>query len=344
MAEMTRIRGRRGLVALVVALVGALVWVAPAQAEPAPAGPSASSVGSAYIPNLFSSTVSVLDLTSNTVTGTIPVSYPYGTAVSPDRRTVYVSSLFGGGTAGGDSVSVIDAVSKTAQRVITLGDYATVQPNGLAVDNIRKRLYVANSIRDTLGIVDLNTDTMTEVAVGDNPMGVALGPGGKMVYVSNYAAGTVSVFDANLGTVVATVTVGTNPTGVDVDLAIKRLFVANGGSSTVSVIDIKTNLVAHTVNLPAGATPEGISVRPGVLAVSNVGTGGISLIDTSTLATIRTLAVDGTWGIDIASNGSVVATLPASGEAAVIRHKRPASTTVVVTGSAPLGLGHFIAR
>jgi len=325
-----------GLFGVLGALIAALLAISPA-----PAGADARA-GIAYMPNLFSSTVSVIDLTTKTVSTTVPVAFPYGTAISTDRKRVYVSSLLGGGTANGDSVAVIDVATNTVQRTITLGDFATVQPNGLAVDGSRNRLYVANSNKDTLGIVDLSTDAVTEVAVGDNPLGVAVGPGNKKIYVTNYAAGTVSVLDAASGTVSKTVTVGANPAGIDVDAAQHRVFVANSGSSTISVIDTRNDRVIRTVNLPAGAAPEGLSVRPGVLAVSNVGTGGVSLINTRTLATIKTLAIDGTWGIDIAYDGSVVASLPGSGETAIIRHKRPAATTVLSTGTLPLGLGHFI--
>ena len=124
----------------------------------------------------------------------------------------------------------------TVLRTITLGAFAAVQPNGIAVDAVRNKLYVAYSNLDKLGIVDLTNDSITEVAVGDNPVGVALGPRGRGVYVTNNAAGTVSVVDPDLATVTATITVGTNPAGIEADNDTRRVFVADTGSSTVSVI------------------------------------------------------------------------------------------------------------
>ena len=48
----------------------------------------------AYITNYYSNNVSVINVTTNTVTATIPVgTEPYGVSVSPDGSTVYVSNF-----------------------------------------------------------------------------------------------------------------------------------------------------------------------------------------------------------------------------------------------------------
>lgn len=329
---------RARLVVVLAALLGSFLLAAPARADSPPPPEFA------YIPNLFSSTVSVLNLATGVVDSTITVSFPYGTAVSNDRSRVYVTSLLGGGTGGGDSVAVIDTATKTVLRTIELGAYGSVQPNGVAVDSVRNKLYVANSNLDTLGIIDLTTDTVTQVAVGDNPLGVAVGPGGRKVYVTNYNSGTVSVYDTVSGTVTATITVGTQPAGIDVTGEARKAYVANSGSGTVSVIDLRTDTVRRTVTLATGATPEAVSVRGERVAVSNVGVGGITLLNTGNDRVARTIAFDGSWGIDVARNGRLVVSLPGTGEAAILRYLNPASTTVVATGNLPLGLGHFIAR
>ncbi len=47
----------------------------------------------AYITNDFSNNVSVIDIATNTVTATVNVeSFPYGVAVKPDGRNVYVTN------------------------------------------------------------------------------------------------------------------------------------------------------------------------------------------------------------------------------------------------------------
>ena len=334
---MGRRRIGRAVAMAAVGLCGVLVpTTAGADRPPAP--------GYAYVPNLFDGTgsVSVIDIATGTVASTIAVSYPFGTAVSPDGTRLYVTSLFGGGTDNGDSVAVIDTTTDTVLRTITLGSYAAVQPNGVAVDAVRNKLYVAYSNLDKLGIIDLTDDSITEVTVGDNPIGVAVGPRGRGVYVTNNADGTVSVVDPDTATVTATITVGVNPAGIEAHHDTRRVFVANTGSSTVSVI--RRDGTVGTIDLPAGAAPEGISVREGRVAVSNVGSGGITLIDPEKLRVTRTLAVDGSWGIDTARDGRLVVTFAGWAQAGIVRTGRTPVVTNVDVGAVPLGLGRFIAR
>jgi len=331
-----RVMRRLRLIVVAALLIAAAVTPASAGAD-TPVRP-----GFAYVPNLLSSTVSVVDIAAGSVVATIPVSWPFGTAVSPDGRTVYVTSLFGGGTDNGDSVAVIDATTRTVQRIITLGPLGSVQPNGVAVDAVRNKLYVALTVPDALGVVDLTDDSVTQVSVGDNPVGVAIGPRGRGVYVTNNFAGTVSVLDPDTATVTATIPVGTNPAGIEAEHDTRRVFVANTGSATVSVIGRDGSV--RTIDLPAGATPEGISVREGRVAVSNVGTGGITLINPERLRVTRTLAVDGSWGIDTARDGRLVVTFAGWAQAGIIRPGRTVTTTNVDVGDVPLGLGRFIAR
>jgi YVTN family beta-propeller protein len=68
----------------------------------------------AYITNNTSpGTVSVIDTTTNAVTGTIAVgSFPFGVAVSPDGRKVYVAN------AGDNTVSVIDTGTNAVSTII----------------------------------------------------------------------------------------------------------------------------------------------------------------------------------------------------------------------------------
>jgi YVTN family beta-propeller protein len=57
-------------------------------------GSTAGVAQNAYITNIDSARVSVIDTASNTWIATIPVgSGPFGVAVTPDGSTVYVSNL-----------------------------------------------------------------------------------------------------------------------------------------------------------------------------------------------------------------------------------------------------------
>ena len=110
--------------------------------------------------------------------------------------------------------------------------------------------YITNSGSNTVSVIDTATNTVVAtVAVGSQPLGVAVTPNGAHVYVTNHSSSTVSVIDTATNTVVATVPVGSFPRGVAVTPDGKHVYVANPdyGYGTLSVIDTATNTVTATV-------------------------------------------------------------------------------------------------
>ncbi len=87
-------------------------------------------------------------------------------------------------------------------------------------------VYVTNDNDSTVSVIDPAGNTVVAtVPVGSGPIGVAVSPNGRRVYVANLCGtgtynstniGAVSVIDAASNTVVATVTVGNGPYGVAV--------------------------------------------------------------------------------------------------------------------------------
>ena len=73
----------------------------------------------------------------------------------------------------------------------------------------------APSVMARCAVVDLTTATVAAiVAVGQNPLRLAVTPDGKFVYVPNEVSGTVSVIDTETLGVVATIPVGVQPHAV----------------------------------------------------------------------------------------------------------------------------------
>ncbi len=131
------------------------------------------------------------------------------------------------------------------------------------------------------------------VAVGDGPLGVAVDPGTRTVYVANGFDDTMSVIDGKTNTVTATVAVGDYPHGVAVDPETHTVYVTNTDEDTVSVIDGKTNTVTATEAV--GDYPRKVAVDPGThnVYVSNGNGGTVSVIDGKTHAVTATVDVDG---------------------------------------------------
>lgn len=120
------------------------------------------------------------------------------------------------------------------------------------------------------------------IAVGQGPVGVAVSPDGKHVYVANSAGNTVSVIDTASNSITATIPVGDGPVAVAVSPDSHFVYVANKRGGTVSVIDAVARQIIDT--MPAGAAPTGIAVsadgtRIYVTTIDGTGGGVVVVFD-----------------------------------------------------------------
>jgi YVTN family beta-propeller protein len=185
-------------------------------------------------------TVSVIDASTNSVTKTFSESNPYGLAISPNGKTLYVADPVDGevfvvqSTSGAliktlavpgahsftlspsgkelyvvcsDSVSIIDIANNTVlSKSIQLAGY----PDMLAFTPNSAYAYVTNG--SGLGYLDRITLSSGKSAIIgggelDFPVGICISPDGKTLY-TNDASNYVAVFDAVSGKLTKTVLIG----------------------------------------------------------------------------------------------------------------------------------------
>lgn len=134
----------------------------------------------AYVTNYEANTLSVLDVASRQVVGTVPVGEdPINVVLSPDGKTAYVSNY------DGNTVTVIDTATRSViGNPITTGE----GPWGLGITPDGSKLYVANNTDDTVSVIDTATRSVVgnPIATGDQPYEIAVTPNGKTAYVANY--------------------------------------------------------------------------------------------------------------------------------------------------------------
>jgi YVTN family beta-propeller protein len=122
------------------------------------------------------------------------------------------------------------------------------------------------------------------------PVGIAVNPNAKKVYVANEYSNTVSVLNTEPEKVQNRINVGVFPYSIDTNPLNNRVYVTNRGSNTVSVIDgsIDTKLMDITV----GKSPVGIAVNPSAnwIYVTNLD-GTVSVIDGISNEVINTIQV-----------------------------------------------------
>jgi YVTN family beta-propeller protein len=131
------------------------------------------------------------------------------------------------------------------------------------------------------------------VGVGGKPLGVAVSPDGKFVYVANDTFNSVSVIATATNVVVATVGVGSSGAeGVAVTPDGNFVYVASpSGGGMVSVIATASSTVAATVGV--GSFPNAVAVSPDgkFVYVTNFGSNNVSVIATATNTVVATIGV-----------------------------------------------------
>ena len=231
--------------------------------------------GRVYLPSELINTVNI-----NVHVG----QYPYGIAVSPDGKKVYVGNL------GDGTVSVIDTKTHTVTYTINLSGTPNIQvasPDG--------KIYLANhdgiskgDLRNAVLILNAtNFRCIGAIRVGINPSGVAISQDGKKVYVANMGSNNISVIDTATNNVIATVNVGSKPNVIKVSSDGKELYVKNAGADNFSIIDTATNNAIVTDNI--GKKPTGVALSPDgkKLYVTNSESNTVSIIDTDYLRVVE---------------------------------------------------------
>jgi YVTN family beta-propeller protein len=129
----------------------------------------------------------------------------------------------------------------------------------------------------------------------------------EFAYVSNGAAGTVTVLDLVYLRLDRVVSVGKEPTGMAVDPVRDDVYVVNAGSDSVSVIDTVTNRVSVTIGVHR--RPYSIAVGPdGKRAyVPNSGANTVSVLDLERRRELTTAATgEGPGSVAVAPDNRTV--------------------------------------
>nr|WP_294794705.1 gliding motility-associated C-terminal domain-containing protein [uncultured Mucilaginibacter sp.] len=210
----------------------------------------------AYITNVSSNDVSVIDTKTRQVLKTIPVGKaPYGVSASKDGSLVYIT------LSGENKIAVISTATQTVINTIPVGKL----PYGVVVNPDGSRVYVTSAVDNTVTVINAANNTIvTTIPVDLKPSGITTSPDGAKVYVTNTNSNTVSVIDAITNSVVATIQVGFLPTLITVGVDGKNVYVANTGGHSVSVINTAnyTSVEVQTPNAPKAlvASPDGSRV------------------------------------------------------------------------------------
>jgi DNA-binding beta-propeller fold protein YncE len=279
-------------------LLGVVLVVALAAAMPA--GVAWAAGGNAYVADSGDG-VSQYDIgASGLLAPKTPASVtagarPFGIAVSPDGKSVYVVDNMSASVSQFD-VGAAGMLSPKTPASVAAGS----NPAGVAVSPDGKSVYVTNFNSNSVSQYDvsvggaLSPKSPATVGAGLGPQGVAVSPDGKSVYVADVGTGgtgTVSQYDVGAGGALspklpATIVAGISPVEVAVTPDGRSVYVVNFGSGggTVSEFDVGSDGALSPKSTPAvaaGLGAESVAVSPdGKSAyVANFGDNTVSQYD-----------------------------------------------------------------
>lgn len=172
-------------------------------------------------------------------------------------------------------LSLIGYVSNPSDNTLTEFNKKTLQitgmiatggkPRGIALDQVRSRVYVAAAKSNIVEVIDITSREIIgtiRLGSGDEPEDLALSPDGRILVTVNHLSNTASILDTASRIEVRRVRVGNGPTDVVINAPGSRAYVISALSSTISVIDLLRKEVLTTATLEgtpfkAAFSPEG---------------------------------------------------------------------------------------
>lgn len=237
-----------------------------------------------YTSDIDSGTVSVLNLTSNSVTqidlNSLSSNEIAVHGIALKNGTIYTGDVYGGKVLSIEDNKVIDEID-----VGSGPEYMEIRPDG-------KVMYVAN-LWSPISVIDLNNKSLIKnIDSGETPHGLSFNRDGSLLFIVNMHSDTLSVIDSVNHNIIKTIDVGKKPEYVKLSPDERFVYVTNMNSNTISKISIDDFKIIKEIK-NVGKSPHGIafSADGDLMYISNMKGNDISIIDTSTDQIIDTITV-----------------------------------------------------
>jgi YVTN family beta-propeller protein len=203
-----------------------------------------------FLSNEDTAQMSAIDLPSGKVRGVVDVGKePEGVTVRPDGKVVFVTSEQEGEVTAVDTATLavvghIPTGPRPRSLVLTRDGLT-----GFVADEFGKRVTVIDAVGFTAqGDIPITLSSPT--FSGPRPMGTALSPDGKQVYVTTGRGGSLAILDVATRKQVRSLDgVGDRPWGVATSADGAFAYTANGKSHDVSIINLATGNVDRRVKV-----------------------------------------------------------------------------------------------
>ncbi len=210
--------------------------------------------------------LTVIDLQAVAVAKTIDLGVyqrPHGIAVLPSRDVALVTSEMS------QVVILVNLETGEVESAIPTGGRAA---HMLAMTGDGRRVYVSNIVDGTITEIDLELgEPLRQVPIADFVEGITVNPDGALVWIGSNKDKTVSVFDPESGTIVATLDGFGFPYRMAVTPDSRTAVLSDPASGEIRIVDVATRKERHRIvvpkdgvlpsaEIPGSPAPEGIAL------------------------------------------------------------------------------------
>ena len=249
---------------------------------------SGSLAGVMYVQNSNGSSVSVVDLATNTILLNMMVDGTlHNIELSEDQLTLHIM------TTNRDSGTIFMLNTTNNELIREVSTEASVQD----IATVNDTLYISDETGGRVLVTNVNGTFINEIDVGSGPQFMEVRPDGQVLYVTSLR-GPISVVDLEQNVVIKEIDSGSMPHRLSFTNDGSRLFVVNAGSDTLSVIDSHKHEIIKTI--PVGDNPQYVALNPDetLAYVTNKDSNTASIVDTQAIEVINEIAVgNGPYGI-----------------------------------------------
>jgi DNA-binding beta-propeller fold protein YncE len=282
---------------------------------PEPSGVSIDPEQNLAAVTLFNcNTVALINMTSATGATVVVGSNPIGVAVLPRLHLAVVANNGGAGTA-----SIVDELQQSVQQTVATGS----GPIGAAADEATGEVAIANSVANTVTVVNAVTGGTNSISTGQRPVAVGFNYINHQVAVANSSGNQVGISDGGAGSQNETFSVSA-PTSVVFDPVPTDCGSNNNGtttnttgcfiatSSTGNVVDVLDPIADIQTAFRIGINPTAVAYnfRTSTLVSTNTASHTVSVADflgqkiRAVLTLPPTLAANTNLALSLANSGS----------------------------------------
>lgn len=255
-----------------------------------------SLAGVMYVQNSNSNSISVVDLTTNTILRNITVEgMPHNIKLSEDQLTLYIL------TSDRDSGTIFMLNTTSNELMKEIPTEVSVQD--IAIFN--GTMYASDVLGGKVLVMNANGTLIDEINVGSRPQYMEVRPDGQVLYVTRLG-GPISVVDLEQKIVIKEIDSGSMPHRLSFTNEGAILFVVNAESDTLSVIDSRKHELIKTISV--GDSPGYVALNPDetLAYVTNMDSNTVSIVDADKV--VNEIPVgNGPYGIAFSADGGDLA-------------------------------------